>query len=46
MADPERESRESPEDKFHEQRDEERIERERLAEEVSDELTEADREEA
>lgn len=45
MANPEQreqESGESPETKFQEQRDEERIEREHLAEDVSDELTETD----
>lgn len=36
----EQESQENPETKFQEQRDEERIEREHLAEDVSDELTE------
>jgi hypothetical protein len=42
QAQREQESRESPETKFQDQRDEERIEREHLAEESSDELTEAD----
>ena len=44
MANPEQreeESREDPETKFQEQRDEERVEREHLAEDVSDELTES-----
>ena len=42
QAQREQESRESPETKFQEERDEERIEREHLAEESSDELTETD----
>jgi hypothetical protein len=45
MATPEQreqESRGDPETKFQDQRDEERIERERLAENVEDELVEAD----
>jgi hypothetical protein len=45
MADPEQreqESREDPETKFQDQRDEERSERERLTERVEDEFVEED----
>ena len=45
MATPEQreqESRENPETKFQDQRDDERIERERLAENVEDGFVEAD----